>query len=67
MDNVGPDEILKLTVPRGGGVVFTGLTIHGSYANQSPDRIRRAFAIHYVKNVTWVFRTDIQELTSSLR
>jgi ectoine hydroxylase-related dioxygenase (phytanoyl-CoA dioxygenase family) len=67
MDDVKPDEILKLTVPRGGGVFFTGLTIHGSYANRSLDRIRRAFAIHYVKNGTWVFRTDIQELTPSLR
>jgi ectoine hydroxylase-related dioxygenase (phytanoyl-CoA dioxygenase family) len=42
-------------------VFFTGLTIHGSYANRSPDRARRAFATHYVAEGTWVFRTDVQQ------
>jgi phytanoyl-CoA hydroxylase len=61
MDDLDPDSILKLTVPKGGGVFFTGLTIHGSYANRSTDRTRQAFAIHYVHKDTWVFRTDVQD------
>lgn len=55
------DEIEFLTVPKGSGVFFTGMTIHGSFANRSGSRPRLAFATHYVKDGTWVFRTDIQE------
>ena len=58
---VDEDEIKKLTVPKGAGVFFTGMTIHGSYANHSPDRPRLAFATHYIREDTWVYRTDIQE------
>jgi ectoine hydroxylase-related dioxygenase (phytanoyl-CoA dioxygenase family) len=58
-----PDELTFLTVPRGSGVYFTGGTIHGSYANRSIGRPRLAFAIHYVREGTWVFRCDIQDLT----
>jgi phytanoyl-CoA hydroxylase len=60
--NLTPDEIAKLTVPRGGGVFFTGMTIHGSFANRSEARTRRAFAVHYIKDGTWIYRQDIQEV-----
>lgn len=55
------DEIEYLVVPRGGGVFFTSMTIHGSFSNQSGSRPRLAFATHYVKEGTWVYRTDIQD------
>ena len=61
IDDLDPARILRLTVPRGGGVFFTGLTIHGSFANRSSDRPRTAFAIHYIHKDTWLFRTDVQE------
>ena len=57
------DELTFLTVPKGSGVFFTGRTIHGSYANHSSTRPRLAFATHYVKQGTWVYRCDIQDLT----
>lgn len=62
MDDLREDEILRLTVLRGGGVFFTGLTIHGSFANRSPNRPRRAFAVHYVAEGTWVYRQDVQNV-----
>lgn len=61
IDNLEPERIVRLTVPRGWGVFFTGMTIHGSFANQSADRPRPAFATHYVHEDTWVFRQDVQE------
>ena len=61
VDDLDQDNILQLTVPRGGGVFFTGMTIHGSYANRSKDRPRLAFAVHYVKDGTWVTRRDVQD------
>lgn len=54
-------EIVRLAVPKGAGVFFTGMTIHGSFANRSGNRQRLAFATHYVKDGTWVYRADIQE------
>ena len=57
------DELVRLTVPRGSGVFFTSRTVHGSYANRSRTRPRLAFAVHYVKEGTWVFRTDVQDTT----
>jgi ectoine hydroxylase-related dioxygenase (phytanoyl-CoA dioxygenase family) len=56
-------ELTFLTLPRGSGVFFTGGTIHGSYANHSSHRPRLAFATHYVKEGTWVYRCDVQDLT----
>lgn len=56
-----PSEIRRLTVPRGGGVFFTGMTIHGSFANHSADRTRVAWAVHYVHEQTWLFRRDVQD------
>jgi ectoine hydroxylase-related dioxygenase (phytanoyl-CoA dioxygenase family) len=55
------DEIARLNVPRGSAVFFTGMTIHGSFANKSPDRPRRAFATHYIREGTWLIRRDVQE------
>lgn len=66
MDDLRDDEILRLTVPRGGGVFFTGLTIHGSFANHSTTRPRRAFATHYVAEGTWLDRTDVQNVVPAL-
>lgn len=61
MDDLDPNSIVRLTVPRGGGVFFTGLTVHGSFANRSSDRPRTAFAVHYVRQDTWLFRQDVQD------
>ena len=58
---VEEDEIEQLTVAKGSAVFFTGLTVHGSYANHTPDRPRRAFATHYVGEETWLYRCDVQE------
>mgnify|MGYP000064826885 CR=1 FL=1 len=62
-DIVGLEEedIVRLSVPIGAGVFFTGMTVHGSYANRSSDRPRRAFAIHYVGAETWIYRRDLQD------
>ena len=64
-DVVGIEEsdLVRLTVPRGSGVFFTSRTVHGSYANRSHTRPRLAFAVHYVKEGTWVYRTDVQDTT----
>jgi phytanoyl-CoA hydroxylase len=59
--DLDPARILRLTVPRGGGVFFTGMTVHGSFSNQSADRQRTAFAVHYVREDTWLFRQDVQD------
>ena len=54
------DHIIRLTVPKGSGVFFTGMTIHGSFANHSEERPRWAFATHYVHESTWLYRCDVQ-------
>jgi ectoine hydroxylase-related dioxygenase (phytanoyl-CoA dioxygenase family) len=59
--DVPPERILRLTVPRGAGVFFTGMTIHGSFANHSEDRPRPAFATHYIREDTWLYRCDVQD------
>ncbi len=60
---IGEEDLVRLTVPCGSGVFFTSRTVHGSYANRSQTRPRLAFAVHYVKEGTWVFRTDVQDTT----
>jgi ectoine hydroxylase-related dioxygenase (phytanoyl-CoA dioxygenase family) len=62
IEGLDEEEVERLTVPQGAGVFFGGLTIHGSYGNRSKDRLRRAFATHYVAEGSWVERTDVQEL-----
>lgn len=61
IEGIDPKSIHRLTVPRGAGVFFTGMTIHGSYANSSPTHDRLAFAVHYVNEGTWCLRADVQE------
>ena len=61
IDDLDPESLDRLTVPRGGGVFFTGMTIHGSFSNRSADRPRRAWAVHYVRQETWLFRQDVQD------
>lgn len=60
---IGEEDLVRLTVPCGSGVFFTSRTVHGSFANRSRTRPRLAFAVHYVKEGTWVFRTDVQDTT----
>ena len=61
IDGLNEEDVVRLTVPKGGGVFFGGKTIHGSYGNRSVDRYRRAIATHYVPEGTWVTRVDVQE------
>ena len=65
IDNLDPARILRLEVPKGAGVFFTGMTIHGSYANASAHRVRRAFATHFVAEGTWVARADVQDVVAA--
>jgi ectoine hydroxylase-related dioxygenase (phytanoyl-CoA dioxygenase family) len=60
IDGLDRSQLKFLAVPKGGGVFFSGMTIHGSYANRSRDRVRRAFATHFVAEGTWVLRADVQ-------
>ena len=60
IDGLQRSDIVELKVPKGAGVFFTGMTIHGSYGNRSKDRVRRAFATHFVAEGTWVMRADVQ-------
>jgi ectoine hydroxylase-related dioxygenase (phytanoyl-CoA dioxygenase family) len=64
IQDVAPEEIEYSTVPTGAGVFFTGMTIHGSFANYAESRPRRAFAIHYVREGTWIYRDDLQHTVS---
>jgi ectoine hydroxylase-related dioxygenase (phytanoyl-CoA dioxygenase family) len=64
IQDVSPEEIEFLSVPAGAGVFFTGMTIHGSFANHAESRPRRAFAIHYVREGSWIFRDDLQSTGS---
>jgi len=59
--DLDPARLVRLTVPRGGGVFFTGLTVHGSFSNQSADRLRTAWAVHYIHEDTWLYRGDVQD------
>ncbi len=59
------DQVEMLTVPKGGGVFFSSLTVHGSYANENSDKPRLAFATHYVRDDTWVFRKDLQGMVAA--
>ena len=61
IDGLDQESILRLTVPEGGGVFFHGMLIHGSYANRSTTRWRKAFAVHYIKDGTWLYRADVHD------
>lgn len=60
IDGLDRSSVVRLEVPKGSAVFFTGKTIHGSYGNRSRDRYRRALAVHYVADGTWVYRADVQ-------
>lgn len=62
IDDLKEDDIIRLEVPAGAGVFFNGLTIHGSFGNHTPDRYRHAYATHFVKEGTWVYRGDVHEV-----
>ena len=61
IDGLKKEDVVRLSVPKGGGVFFGGKTIHGSYGNRSKNRFRRAIATHYDAEGTWVFRDDVQD------
>jgi ectoine hydroxylase-related dioxygenase (phytanoyl-CoA dioxygenase family) len=58
--------VVNLEVPKGSGVIFSSHTIHGSYGNKSPNRVRRAFATHFVAEGTWVLRADVQNVVPAI-
>jgi ectoine hydroxylase-related dioxygenase (phytanoyl-CoA dioxygenase family) len=62
IDKLESDRLLALRVPAGSGVFFSGMTVHGSYGNRSRDRVRRAFATHFVAQGTWLYRADVQQV-----
>jgi ectoine hydroxylase-related dioxygenase (phytanoyl-CoA dioxygenase family) len=64
IDGLDRSSVVNLEVPKGAGVFFNGMTIHGSYGNRSAGRVRRAFATHFVAQGTWVYRCDVQDLFS---
>ncbi len=66
IDGVTRADMTFLVVPKGAGVFFTGMTIHGSYANLSKTRVRRAFATHFVAEGTWVVRADVQGIVPAM-
>ncbi len=66
IDNLDTSRVLNLNVPKGSGVFFSSLTIHGSYGNKSAGRVRRAFATHFVDESTWVFRADVQNVVPAI-
>ena len=57
--DVPESELLRLVVPKGAAVFFSGMTVHGSFANRSGTP-RRAFATHYMDGRSWVSRCDLQ-------
>ncbi len=66
IDGLDLSTVVNLEVPKGAGVFFSSHTIHGSYGNKSPDRVRRAFATHFVAEGTWVLRADVQNVVPAI-
>lgn len=66
IDGLDLSTIANLEVPKGAGVFFSSHTIHGSYGNKSPDRVRRAFATHFIAQNTWVLRADVQNVVPAV-
>lgn len=66
IDGLDLSTVRNLEVPQGGGVFFSSHTIHGSYGNRSPNRVRRAFATHFVADGTWVLRADVQDVVPAV-
>jgi phytanoyl-CoA hydroxylase len=66
IDGLDKGAVVNLEVPKGAGVFFSSYTIHGSYGNRSPNRVRRAFATHFVSEGTWVLRADVQNVVPAV-
>jgi ectoine hydroxylase-related dioxygenase (phytanoyl-CoA dioxygenase family) len=66
IDGLDMDQLVRLKVPEGSAVFFTGKTIHGSFGNRSKDRFRRAFAVHFVREGTWCLRADVQDTMAAV-
>jgi len=56
------DNAIALNIPKGGAVYFDGFLVHGSRSNTAEDRDRLAVAIHFVKQGTWVYRVDLNDV-----
>lgn len=66
IDGLDLRTVANLQVPKGAGVFFSSHTIHGSYGNKSPNRVRRAFATHFIAEGTWVVRADVQNVVPAV-
>ncbi len=66
IEGITPEDVVRLTVPKGGGVFFDGHTIHGSYGNRSKTRYRRAWAVHYLREGSWMYRCDVQDVMPAI-
>lgn len=66
IDGLDLRTVANLEVPKGAGVFFSSHTIHGSYGNKSPNRVRRAFATHFIAEGTWVVRADVQNVVPAV-
>src|SRR5262249_36215256 len=55
-----PLDLVRVEVPRGGGVFFHGLTLHGSRRNLT-DRPRRACSIHWAGDQCRIDRSKVTE------
>ena len=66
IDGLDLSTVANLAVPKGAGVFFSSHTIHGSYGNKSPNRVRRAFATHFIAEGTWVLRADVQNVVPAV-
>lgn len=63
--NMPEESIVRLTIPRGAAIFFHGMLVHGSFANKDANRPRLAWAVHYVREGTWLLRQDVQELVAA--
>lgn len=58
IDGIEKMDIHRLTIPRGAGIFFHGMLIHGSFGNRS-NRPRLAWAVHYLHEDSWMLRADV--------
>ena len=67
-ETVMPDDAAEVGVAmEAGDVLFLGgFTIHGSYPNQTTDRFRRAFIVHYFARHTQTLPEDPERSMSGL-
>lgn len=65
IDGLKEEDVIRLEIPAGAGAFFNGLTIHGSFGNHTTDRYRHAFATHFVKEGSWVYRGDVHDVVKA--